>query len=251
MVKKSKRGTKRSTPFDESSEIGTLSGSMESKNSTPPQSLTPSCQAAPSNESQGKSQPEPLTQSMAQPQTHTQMQSQMSTDTQISEGDSGTGNSSDDPLSFLFSQEGEERVTKAPRTTLKKIPKFTRNLEEKAEGLPKLPDWMLSNTNMNKPTVPVPKNFLELAAYHQMDVRVDNSKADRYKVLFKNPDKPTIFEPLEQPKNLSKKDKNNNFLLQDHSLADLIDPNRFRNLVLTGYLPARKFRPCPETRQDL
>ena len=92
------------------------------------------------------------------------------------------------------------------------IPNLNQKSETQVDKLPKLPSWMLTRVTADQPTVPVPKNFFELAAYRQLDVRVDNSQADRYRVLNKNPDKPTIFEPLVQPKNLSKKDKNNNDL---------------------------------------
>ena len=203
MVKHTKRGTKRSTPFDGNSDLGTLSGSLEQKIAGGPPSLTPLNQSMSQNESQEGPTNEPLTQVMAQPQSHAQAQSQLSMDTQNSEDDSGSGNSSDDPLSFLFSQEGRERGSLATRTTPTPIPKIPKISDTKNDGLPKLPSWMLSRSTLDKPSVPVPKNFFELAAYRQMDVRVDNTQADRYRVLNKNPDKPTIFEPLVQPKDLS------------------------------------------------
>ena len=235
MGRKSKRDTKHSSPSDNKSDLGTLSASLEQKIAEGPPSLNPLSQNSLPNESQGSSLNESLTQSITQSQAHVHSQSQLSTDTQVSDDDSGSGNSSDDPLSFLFSQEGRERGPRASKAMLEPIPKIPKKLEAKADSLPKVPSWMLSRKIPDKPTVPVPKNFMELAAYRQMDVRVDNSQADRYKVLNKNPDKPTIFEPLTQPKNLSKRDKDNNFLLQDHSLADLIDPYRFRNLVIDTY----------------
>ena len=241
MPKRGKKTPKRSTPFDNSSKMSTLSDSLNQKIAQGPPSLTPLGQGSFTEESQGESQNLPLTQ-VPQSQTHAQIQSQSSMGTQISEGDSLSGNSSDDPLSFLFSQNEGERGTLVNRNIPEPIPNLNQKSETQVDKLPKLPSWMLTRVTADQPTVPVPKNFFELAAYRQLDVRVDNSQADRYRVLNKNPDKPTIFEPLVQPKNLSKKDKNNNFVLQDHCLADLIDPYRFRNLVTDTY-PRESFAP--------
>ena len=75
--------------------------------------------------------------------------------------------------------------------------------------------WWIQKPPQEDATIPLPKNFLELAAFKQMNIDFTNRSDDRYKNLGRNKLEETIFEPLVQPTDFSRVDKNNRFLTSD------------------------------------
>ncbi len=95
--------------------------------------------------------------------------------------------------------------------------------------------WWIQKPLQEDAKIPLPKNFLELAAFKQMNIDLSKRTEDRYKNLGRNKLEETIFEPLIQPTDFSRVDKNNNFLCKDILLPDLIDPEGYRKLVPDCY----------------
>ena len=96
-------------------------------------------------------------------------------------------------------------------------------------------EWWISKPSQRDTQVPLPKNFIELAAYKQMNIDLTSRTEDRYKNLGKKKLEETIFEPLVQPTDFTRVDSENNFLCKNILLPDLIDPEGFRKLVPDSY----------------
>ena len=95
--------------------------------------------------------------------------------------------------------------------------------------------WWNAPKSQKAATIPLPKNFFELAAFKQANQSFDNNIADRYKKFESQAKKPSIYRPLSQPLDFQRVDHNNNFLLKRYLLPDLIDPHGFRKMVTDSY----------------
>ena len=128
---------------------------------------------------------------------------------------------------------GVQNVTVNSITAVPSVSR-SRTISESSQPMD-IPDWMLPSRTQAEAPIRAPKNITELAAYKTAGVQFDQVHSRRYESFVKKLDTQSIFEPLRQPINFSKRDEKDNFCKRNLLLPDLIDPKQLRGRVKDSY----------------